>query len=161
MSNPTQNISGINNSFDAFQPPLSPDESSSSDPITCLDQRHEKIVTQRAIRSEQIATFNKLSIELLALSKDSALSPSADSSPAVANLRKQVLEEIVSCKEHQTAFNNNIEATPVSNQACLSYTMELAARIGLFKDQLLDISKNPQGTLIGKLTQKFKNFFTN
>ena len=26
MSNPTQNISGINNSFDAFQPPLSPEE---------------------------------------------------------------------------------------------------------------------------------------
>ncbi|HCJ84471.1 MAG TPA: hypothetical protein DHV41_03625, partial [Parachlamydiales bacterium] len=98
---------------------------------------------------------------LLALSKDSALSPSADSSPAVANLRKQVLEEIVSCKEHQTAFNNNIEATPVSNQAYLGYTMQLAARIGLFKDQLLDISKNPQGTLIGKLTQIFKNFFTN
>ena len=161
MSNPTQNISGINNSFDAFQPPLSPDDSSSSDPITSLAKRVADSAGECAFRSALIDNLNNLSIELLALSKDSALSPSADSSPAVANLRKQVLEEIVYCKEHQTAFNNNIEATPVSNQACLSYTMELAARIGLFKDQLLDISKNPQGTLIGKLTQKFKNFFTN
>ena len=150
---------------DAFQPPLSPDESSSSDPITCLDQRHEKIVTQRAIRSEQIATFNKLSIELLALSKDSALSPSADSSPSVANLRKQVLEEIDFCDKTQIVLQNavtkKIEATPVSNQAFKMLNEELAMNIGSFQARLVAFSKNPQGTLIGKSTQKFKNFFTN
>ena len=165
MSNPTQNISGINNSFDAFQPPLSPDESSSSDPITSLAKRVAESAFERAFRSALIDNLNNLSIKLLALSKDSALSPSADSSPAVANLRKQVLEEIDFCDKTQIVLQNavtkKIEATPVSNQAFKMLNEELAMNIGSFQARLVAFSKNPQGTLIGKSTQKFKNFFTN
>src|SRR3990167_6797486 len=126
--------------FNAFQAPWSTDENSSSDPITSLAKRDAASVIHRVTRTALIENLNTLSIDLLALSKDSALSPPVDSSPAVAKLRNKVIEEIKYCNEIQNKFNDKIEATPVSNQACLTYTMQLVGRIGNFREQLKRIS---------------------
>ena len=158
MSNPTQNISGINNSFDAFQPPSPPeedisqimkafnvlhtplltDENSSSDPIERLTKRIVARETQscmreweEATRSDRIYDLENLSKELSDVSKElSALSPSADSSPAIAKLQGRVLDVLSTCNEMQNALQNavtdKVEATLESNQKLLIFNMQLA-----------------------------------
>ena len=183
MSNPTQNISGINNSFDAFQPPSPPkedisklinamnafqgissqqenisqimkpfnvlhtplltDEKSSSDPIERLSKRIVARVTQSFRRDLQDSTRSGLIDSLEQLSKElsrylSALSPSADSSPAVADLQGQVLDALSTCNEMQKALQNavtnKIEATANSNAELMAFITGLYVR----KDRILD-----------------------
>src|SRR3990167_947317 len=165
MSNPTQNISGINNSFDAFQPPLSTeediskiikplftDENSSSDPIERLTKRIVARETQSFTREWQDSTrsglidnLEQLSKELSDLSRDlSALSPSADSSPAVANLQGQVLDALSTCNEMQKALQNavtnKIEATANRNADLMAFTAGLYGRKDRIRAQLNKIS---------------------
>ena len=148
MSNPTQNISGINNSFDAFQPPSPPeedisqimkafnvlhtplltDENSSSDPIEWTQSFMRE--WQDATRSDRIDDLEHLSKELSDVSKElSALSPSADSSPAIAKLQGRVLDVLSTCNEMQKALQNavtnKVEATLESNQKLLIFNMQL------------------------------------
>ena len=128
MSNPTQNISGINNSFDAFQPPSPPGENSSSDPIEWTQSFMRE--WQDATRSDRIDDLEHLSKELSDVSKElSALSPSADSSPAIAKLQGRVLDVLSTCNEMQKALQNavtnKVEATLESNQKLLIFNMQL------------------------------------
>ena len=205
MSNPTQNISGINNSFDAFQPPLSPeediselinamnafqglssqqedislimkafnafqtpllmdakiskiikplftDENSSSDPIERLTKRIVARETQscmreweEATRSDRIYDLENLSKELSDVSKElSALSPSADSSPAIAKLQGRVLDVLSTCNEMQKALQNavtnKIEATANRNADLMAFTAGLYGRKDRIRAQLNKIS---------------------
>src|SRR3989338_3028485 len=189
MSNPTQNISGINNSFDAFQPhsppkedisklinamnafqgissqqenisqimkpfnvlhtPLLTDEKSSSDPIERLSKRIVARVTQSFRRDLQDSTRSGLIDSLEQLSKElsrylSALRPSADSSPAVANLQGQVLDALSTCNEMQKALQNavtnKIEATANSNADLMDFITGLYVRKDRIRAQLNKIS---------------------
>src|SRR3989338_3635301 len=145
MSNPTQNISGINNSFDAFQTPLLTDEKSSSDPIERLSKRIVARVTQSFRCDLQDSTRSGLIDSLEQLSKDlSALSPSADSSPAVADLQGQVLDALSTCNEMQKALQNavtnKIEATANRNADLMAFTAGLYGRKDRIRAQLNKIS---------------------
>ena len=169
MSNPTQNISGINNSFDAFQPPSPPeedisqimkafnvlhtplltDENSSSDPIERLTKRIVARETQSFTREWQDSTRSGLIDSLEQLSKElsrylSALRPSADSSPAVANLQGQVLDALSTCNEMQKALQNavtnKIEATANSNADLMAFITGLYVRKDRIRAQLNKIS---------------------